>query len=378
MEFIDLQAQYKVLETEIEEGIQRVLSHGKFILGPEVAEFEESFASYIGRKYCVSCANGTDALQLAYMAYGIGTGDAVFCPDVTFISSVEPAYMLGATPVFCDIEPDTYNLSPESLERQVKAVMKEGRLCPKAVVAVDFLGNPVKMKEIGRICKLYGLLLIEDAAQGIGAEYKGRRCGSFGDIATTSFFPAKPLGCYGDGGAILTDDEKIAAVCRSIRVHGKGPGGKYDNVRVGMNSRLDTIQAAILKVKLQALAAYEMERRQQVAHRYNTAFAGRFTTPFVEAGCISNYAQYALLADAQQERDAIKEYITKQKQIPSLVYYPTPQHELPVFRGLPSYGETFDNAKMYCSRTFSLPMHPYLGEKEQQYITDALLKFTGD
>lgn len=375
MEFIDLRAQYKLLETDIQKNIQAVLEHGKFILGPEVAEFEKTFASYIGRKYCVTCANGTDALQLAYMAYGVGAGDAVFCPDVTFISSVEPAYMLGATPVFCDIEADTYNLSPESLERQILAVKKEGKLRPRAVVAVDFLGNPAKMEEIDELCKAYNLLLIEDAAQGIGAEYKGKRCGSFGTIATTSFFPAKPLGCYGDGGAVLTDDEAVAALCRSIRVHGKGPGGKYDNVRVGMNSRLDTLQAAVLKVKLHALAAYEMQQRQQVAQRYDTAFAGRFTTPYVEPGCRSNYAQYALLADSQAKRDAVRDYITNQKEIPSLVYYPTPQHALPVFQNLSCYGETFENAQMYCERTFSLPMHPYLEEGEQQRVIDAVLNF---
>ena len=227
MQFIDLKAQYQALKTEINENIQAVLDDGRYIGGPQVKELEEKLAAYVGRKHCISCANGTDALQVAYMVYGIGEGDAVFCPDITFISSTEPSKMLGAASVFCDIQPDTYNLCPESLERQIKAVLAEGKLTPKAVVAVDILGNPCDYDAIIPICEKYGLILIEDAAQSFGASYKGKKCCAFGQIATTSFFPAKPLGCYGDGGAIFVDDDELANVIRSICVHGKGPRGKY-------------------------------------------------------------------------------------------------------------------------------------------------------
>ena len=373
MQFIDLKAQYRALKTEIDEQIQAVLEAGQFISGPQVKELEQKLADFVGRKHCITCANGTDALQIAYMVYGIGEGDAVFCPDITFISSTEPSKMFGATSVFCDIQPDTYNLCPESLERQIQAVLAEGKLKPKAVVAVDILGNPCDFDAIAPICEKYGLILIEDAAQSFGASYKGKKCCAFGQIATTSFFPAKPLGCYGDGGAIFVDDDEMANVIRSICVHGKGPKGKYDNVRVGMNSRLDTLQAAILLPKFQALAEYEVDDRQTVANRYNDAFAKHFTTPFVQEKCVSVYAQYAILAKDTATRDQVIAHL-KEKNIPNMIYYPTPQHALPVFRDEPTYGETFQNANDYCARTLSLPMHPYLGAEEQQTVIDAVLE----
>ena len=373
MQFIDLKAQYQALKAEINENIQAVLDDGRYIGGPQVKELEEKLAEYVGRKHCISCANGTDALQIAYMVYGIGEGDAVFCPDITFISSTEPSKMLGATSVFCDIQPDTYNLCPVSLERQIQAVLAEGKLTPKAVVAVDILGNPCDYDAIIPICQKYGLILIEDAAQSFGASYKGKKCCAFGQIATTSFFPAKPLGCYGDGGAIFVDDDELASVIRSVCVHGKGPKGKYDNVRVGVNSRLDTLQAAILLPKFKALAGYEVDNRQTVADRYNAAFEAHFTTPFVQEGCQSVYAQYAILAKDTQTRDKVVAHLTEKK-IPNMIYYPTPQHALPVFSSEPGYGERFANADDYCARTLSLPMHPYLGEAEQQTIIDAVLE----
>lgn len=373
MQFIDLKAQYLALKTEIDANINSVLESAHYIGGPEVKELEQKLAEYVGRKHCITCANGTDALQIAYMLYGIGEGDAVFCSDITFISSTEPSKMFGAASVFCDIEPDTYNMSPESLERQIKAVLAEGKLTPKAVVAVDILGNPCDYDKIIPICEKYGLILIEDAAQSFGGSYKGKKCCSFGQIATTSFFPAKPLGCYGDGGAIFMDDDELAAVCRSICVHGKGPKGKYDNVRVGLNSRLDTIQAAILLPKFKALANYEVENRQKVANAYNNAFKNNFTVPFVTEGCQSVYAQYALLAENTEQRDKIIKYLTEHN-IPNMVYYPTPQHMLPVFENEPTYGEEFKNSIDYCNRTFSLPMHPYLEAEEQQMVIDAVLE----
>ncbi len=299
MQLIDLRAQYCALKTEIDANIQRVLNDAQFIGGPFIRELEERLAAFAGRKYCITCANGTDALQIAYMVLGVGPGDAVFCPDMTFIASVEPAKMLGAVPVFCDIQPDTYTISPQSLERQIKAVLAEGKLRPKVVVAVDILGNPCAYEGILALCEKYGLLLIEDAAQSFGASYHGKRCGSFGQIATTSFFPAKPLGCYGDGGAIFLDDSRLDVLCRSLCVHGKGPGGKYDNIRVGMNSRLDALQAAVLLPKLKALEKYELEARQTVAQRYHDAFAGKFVTPFIAERCASPMPQYALLADTR-------------------------------------------------------------------------------
>ena len=373
MQFIDLKAQYQVLKKEINENIQAVLEAGQFIGGEPVKRLEQELAAFVGRKHCITCANGTDALQIAFMIYGIGPNDAVFCPDITFISSTEPAKMFGATSVFCDIRPDTYNLCPQSLERQILAVQAEGKLTPKAVVAVDILGNPCDYDAISAICDRYGLILIEDAAQSFGASYHGKKCGSFGHIATTSFFPAKPLGCYGDGGAIFVDDDETANLIRSICVHGKGPKGKYDNVRVGVNSRLDTIQAAILLPKLKALAEYEIAARQEVAGRYNAAFGETLTVPFVEEDCVSVYAQYALLAPDTQTRDRITARLSEKK-IPNMIYYPTPQHALPVFAGEPTYGETFPVATDYCQRTFSLPMHPYLTEQEQRQVMDGVLE----
>lgn len=373
MQFIDLKTQYNILRTKIDSNIQAVLDSAQFIGGPYVKELEAQLAAFVGRKHCVTCANGTDALQIAFMIAGVGEGDAVFCPDMTFISSTEPAKMFGAASVFCDITPDTYNLCPESLERQIKAVLAGGELTPKAVVAVDILGNPCDYDAIVPICEKYGLTLIEDAAQSFGASYRGRKACSFGHIATTSFFPAKPLGCYGDGGAIFTDDDETDKLCRSLCVHGKGHGGKYDNVRVGMNSRLDNLQAAILLPKLKALGDYEMDRRQTVAGRYSAAFAGKFVTPFVAEGCVSAWAQYALLAEDTAQRERIVAHLTE-KGIPNMVYYPTPQHALPVFRDEPAYGEMFRNADDYCTRTFSLPMHPYLEEAEQKQVIEAVLE----
>lgn len=373
MEFIDLKAQYAALKAEIDESIHQVLREARFIGGPQVAELEKMLADFTGRKYCISCANGTDALQIAFMSIGVGAGDAVFCPDMTFVSSTEPAKMLGATSVFCDIRPDTYVIDVESLKKQVEAVIAEGKFVPKCVVAVDILGNPADYDELETLCEEYGLTLIEDAAQSFGALYKGVRCAKFGKIAATSFFPAKPLGCYGDGGAVFTDDDAIAARCRQLCVHGKGARGKYDNVIVGMNSRLDTLQAAILIPKFNALKEYEIDNRQRVAERYNEAFMGVFQTPYVSPQNVSVYAQYALLAESRNMRDSITAYLSDNG-IPNMIYYPTPQHQLPVFAEEPHYEESFKNAIDYCSRTFSLPMHPYLDSNTQNEIISAVFE----
>lgn len=373
MQFIDLKAQYTALKTEINANIQSVLDTATFIGGPFVNELETQLATFTGRKHCITCANGTDALQIAYMVLGIGAGDAVFCPDITFISSTEPSAMFGAASVFCDILPDSYCLDPASLERQIQAVIAEGKRTPKAVVAVDILGNPCDYETICALCKKYNLTLIEDAAQSFGASYKGKKCGAFGHIATTSFFPAKPLGCYGDGGAIFTDDDEIDALCRSICVHGKGPRGKYDNMRIGINSRLDAIQAAVLLPKLKALGEYEIDARQTVAGRYNAAFTGKFVTPYIAQGVTSAYAQYALLAKDTAQRDTVIAHLNE-KGIPNMLYYPTPQHALPVFADESVYGETFQNANDYCARTFSLPMHPYQTAEDAQAVIESVLE----
>lgn len=373
MQFIDLKAQYGALKTEIDANIQDVLDSAQFIGGKYVKELEAQLAAFTGRRHCITCANGTDALQVAFMALGVGEGDAVFCTDVTFVSSTEPAKMLGATPIFCDVDPKTYNMDAASLEKQIKAVLAEGKLTPKAVVIVDIYGNPADYDALLIVCEKYGLPVIEDAAQAFGASYKGRRAGSFGIIATTSFFPAKPLGCYGDGGAVFVDDDELDALCRQLCIHGKGPRGKYDNVIVGMNSRLDNLQAAILLPKLKALGDYEIDARQDVARRYNDAFAGKLQTPFVQENCQSVYAQYVVLAKDTARRDKIIAHLTEKK-IPNMIYYPYPQHVLPVFESEPHYGERFENSLDYCARTFSLPMHPYLSEEEQQKIIDAVLE----
>ena len=373
MQFIDLKAQYQALKHEIDTNIQNVLNNAAFIGGDYIKELEKELAEFVDRKYCITCGNGTDALQLAYMMLNIGKDDAVFCPDITFVSSMEPAKMFGATPVFCDVEADTYNLRPKSLEKQIKAVLAEGRLTPKAVVAVDILGNPADYDEIIPICEKYHLLLIEDAAQSFGASYKGQHCGHFGKIAITSFFPAKPLGCYGDGGAVFVDDDELDKLCRSLCIHGKGQKGKYDNERIGMNSRLDNLQAAVLLPKLKALKVYEMDDRQKVAGRYSAALANKLKTPFVAQDCVSAWAQYAVLAKDTEQRDQIVAYL-REKGIPAMIYYPTPQHALPVFEKENPYAENFKNSNDYCARTFSLPMSPYLTEEDQDTVIDAVLE----
>lgn len=370
MEFIDLKAQYNALRTEIDANIRQVLSSTHFILGEEEKEFEKKLAEYVGVKHVIGCSDGTAALQLIYMAYGIGRGDAVFCPDMTFVASVEPACLLGATPIFCDIDVKTYNIDVESLERQIKAVIKEGKLKPKAVVAVDFIGNPADYAKIRKVTEQYGLLLIEDAAQGIGASVNGVKCGALGDIAATSFFPSKPLGCYGDGGAVFTNDDKVDELLRSIRVHGKGIS-KYDNQRIGINARLDTIQAAVMLPKLRVLDD-EIKTRQKLADTYNKAFAGKFQIPYVEKNMISAYAQYALLAEDEAYRNYCMDLL-KKNQIPTLVYYPVPLHKMKVFEGCFMGNENFENTIFYAERTFSLPFSAYLKEEDQEQVIDVLL-----
>ena len=358
MQFIDLAAQYQHLKTKIDARIQAVLDHGQYIMGPEVGELEQQLAEYVGVKHAITCANGTDALTLAMMALDIKQGDAVFCPTFTFFATAETIAFQHATPIFVDSDEATFNLSPADLEQKIQAVIRDGQLMPKAIVAVDLFGLPANYPAITRIAKQYNLQIIEDAAQGFGGEINGRRAGSFGDIATTSFFPAKPLGCYGDGGAVFTDNDKCAELVKSYRVHGKG-ADKYDNVRIGMNSRLDTIQAAILLEKLAAFPA-ELVQRNIAANDYQLALDNCYQTPKIPEGYLSSWAQYTLV---DGNRDAIvADY--KSKGIPSVIYYGTCMHQQTAFRVLGYSDSDFPIASRLAKLVFSLPMHGYLDVKK--------------
>ncbi|WP_350314691.1 DegT/DnrJ/EryC1/StrS family aminotransferase [Pseudoalteromonas sp. TB43-MNA-CIBAN-0091] len=354
MQFIDLAAQYKHLKTKIDKRIQDVLDHGKYIMGPEVQELEEKLAEYVGVKHAITCANGTDALTLAMMVLNIEKGDAVFCPTFTFFATAEVIAYEGATPVFVDSDEATFNICPVDLEKRIQATIAEGKLTPKAIIAVDLFGLPANYPEIQKIADKYNLKLVEDAAQGFGGSINDKKAGSFGDIATTSFFPAKPLGCYGDGGAIFTNNDEYAELIKSYRVHGKG-SDKYDNVRIGMNSRLDTIQAAILLEKLAEFPT-ELINRNKAAVNYERTLAGKYKTPQVPKGYISSWAQYTLVSD---NRDAdMAKY--KTQGIPTMIYYGTCMHQQTAFKQLSCTDEAFPVASKLAGSVFSLPMHPYL------------------
>ena len=374
VEFIDLKSQYFKYKKEIDESIFKVLGNADYILGEEVEQFEKEIAEYVGRKYAVACSDGTSALQLIYMAYNIGEGDAVFCPDMTFIASVEPACLLGATPVFCDIDGESYNISVDCLEKQIKKVISDGKLKPRAIVAVDFIGNPIDYHALKSIAEKYDLLLIEDAAQGIGAVYNGKKCGTLGDISATSFFPSKPLGCYGDGGAVFTDDENIYKLLKSIRVHGKGKT-KYDNIHIGVNSRLDTIQAAILRVKLKYLDR-EIEKRQEIAKEYSSKLEEYVKVPVINHNNISAYAQYVIVLESMKQRNELMEYL-KGKNIPTIQYYPNPLHKLPVFSNVNCYGETYECSSWYGECSLGIPFSAFLKSEDQQYIIKSIIEKIG-
>jgi dTDP-4-amino-4,6-dideoxygalactose transaminase len=330
------------------------LDHGNYIMGPEVEELETKLAEYVGVKHCISCANGTDALQLAIMVLDIKQGDAVFCPTFTFFATAEVIAYAGATPIFVDSDERTFNICPQDLESRIQKVIAEGKLLPKAIIAVDLFGLPANYPELERLSKKYNLILIEDAAQGFGGEINGRRAGSFGDIATTSFFPAKPLGCYGDGGAIFTNSDEYAALFRSYRVHGKGKD-KYDNVRIGINSRLDTIQAAILLEKLAEFPT-ELIARNKAAEQYNKSLADKYITPLVPEGYLSSWAQYTVISENRDEEMA--RY--KEKGVPTMIYYGTCMHQQTAFSHLGYEDTQFPIASKLAKCVFSLPMHGYI------------------
>lgn len=374
MEFRDLKKQYEVLKSQIDAAIADVVTSSHFISGPQVAALEQKLAAYVGVKHCITCGNGTDALTLALMAWNIGVGDAVFVPDFTFFSSGEcPAYE-GATPIFVDVDPHTYNMDPDKLQQAIEKVRAEGEYTPKAVVAVDLFGQPADYDRILPLCKQYGLLLLEDGAQGFGGSLHGKKACSFGDIGTTSFFPAKPLGCYGDGGAIFTDNDEWAALIRSLAVHGKSGQDKYNNVRLGMNSRLDTLQAAVLDVKFEAFRSHELEDVNQAAAWYTEALKdSNLILPAVEPDFVSSWAQYTVQLPVGTDRAAIQSAL-KAKGIPTMVYYTKPMHQQGAFVGTRSAVADCPKTEQLCKRVLSLPLHPYMDNEQVYEVANALMR----
>ncbi|MGN0360674.1 MAG: DegT/DnrJ/EryC1/StrS family aminotransferase [Hominisplanchenecus sp.] len=373
MQFRDLKAQYQALKTDIDRAITQVITDSNYISGRQVAELEQSLAEYVGVKHCITCANGTDALTLALMTWGIGEGDAVFVPDFTFFSSGEVVSFEGARPVFVDVEEDTFNMSPESLERAIVQTIAEGTAVPRAIVAVDLFGQPANYDKIREIADRYSLRILEDAAQGFGGSLHGKMACSFGDISTTSFFPAKPLGCYGDGGAVFTDDDAAADYLRSIRIHGKGTC-KYDNVRIGMNSRLDTLQAAVLQVKLEAFRKYELQDVNAAAKEYTRLLKDLVKTPVVKDGYYSSWAQYTIQLADRETREGLQTYL-KEKGIPSMVYYPKAMHRQEAFAQVPSDDRDFPNTLRLCDRVLALPLHPYMKQEEIRLVADSIREY---
>ncbi len=372
MQFRDLKKQYQVLKNDIDAGIAEVLASAQFISGPQVKALEAQLAEYVGVKHCITCANGTDAITLAMMAWGVKEGDAVFVPDFTFFSSGECPAFEGATPVYVDVDERTFNLDPVKLEEAIIKVKEEGRYTPKAVVAVDLFGLPADYTRIRPVCEKYGLLLMEDAAQGFGGSINGKMACSFGDISTTSFFPAKPLGCYGDGGAVFTDNDEWAEYLRSICVHGKSANDKYNNIRIGMNSRLDTLQAAILMPKLKAFADYELDDVNKAADMYMEALkdAG-LTLPLVPEGFRSSWAQFTTQLPADIVRADLQAAL-KAKGIPTMVYYPKPMHLQGAFEGTYSAEADCPVTERLCATVLSLPMHPYLTQEDVNEVVSAI------
>lgn len=372
MQFRDLKAQYQALKSEIDAGIQGVIDSTAFILGKPVMELENKLAEYVGRKHCVGCANGTDALQLALMIWGIGPGDAVFTSDFTYFASAGTTSILGGTPILVDIDLTTFNMSPEALEEQIKRVIAEGKLIPKAIVPVDLFGQPADYDKILPIAEEYGLKVLEDAAQGFGGNIRGKMAGSFGDISTTSFFPAKPLGCYGDGGAIFTDDDDVDARLRSMRAQGKSPTDKYDNREIGMNSRLDTIQAAILLPKFKAFVDYELDAVNKVANWYTERLKDQYVTPIVKDGFYSSWAQYSILMQDKETRDAMQQKL-KAEGVPSMIYYPRGLHQQEAYRWMKLPDEWYPNTMEATKRILALPMHPYMTEDMVEQVTTTMI-----
>jgi UDP-2-acetamido-2-deoxy-ribo-hexuluronate aminotransferase len=367
--FIDLKAQQQAIYPQIMERIQKVLAHGQYIMGPEIKELETKLADYVGVKHALSCSSGTDALLMSLMAYGVGSGDAIFTTPFTFIATAEVIQLLGATPVFVDIDPKTFNIDPDALAAAMANLGRNpqtANLGPKGIIPVDLFGQAADYDRINKIARQHGFFVLEDAAQSFGATYRGKRACSLADVAAASFFPAKPLGCYGDGGAVFTDDDELASTMRSIRVHGQG-NHKYDNVRIGINGRLDTLQAAILLAKLEVFDQ-EVAARQEVARRYSEALKDVVTVPYVAPEATSVWAQYSVLSDHREDLQAK----LKAAGIPNAIYYPLPLHLQGAFAHLGHKPGDFPVSEQVAQRIFSLPMHSYLRAQDQGKIAEIL------
>jgi dTDP-4-amino-4,6-dideoxygalactose transaminase len=365
--FIDVGAQRRRLGRAIDDAIARVTAHCQFLGGPEVAQFEGSLSAFCGSRYAVSCASGTDALMLVLMARGIGAGDAVLCPAFTFCATAEVVVLLGATPVFSDVDPVTFNLDPSSLIRAIATAKRQG-LKPKAVIPVDLFGQPADHDAIAAVAKSEGLFVLDDAAQGLGAAYKGRKLGSIAPATATSFFPAKPLGCYGDGGAVLTDDSALVETLKSLRMHGQG-ADRYDNVRIGMTSRLDTIQAAVLIEKLKIFPE-EIDARNRVAARYGEGLRDVAVVPALPDDVTSVWAQYTIRVRPEQRDPLVADL--KAQGIPTGIYYPKPLHRLDAYRHFPVVDNGIPVTDRLAEEVVSLPMHGYLDQAIQDRIIDAV------
>lgn len=374
MQFRDLKAQYLEIKTDMDAAIAQVLENNNFISGEQVFELENTLKKYVGVKHCITCANGTDALALALMAWKIEKNDAVFVPDFTFFASGEVVALAGAVPVFVDVDKDTYNISPEGLERTILKVKQEGILRPRVIVAVDLFGQPADYGKIRKIADKYGLLILEDGAQGFGGSIGNKRACSFGDISTTSFFPAKPLGCYGDGGAVFTDNDGWADLIRSLRVHGKGKN-KYDNIRIGINSRLDTLQAAVLLTKFPGFVSRELEAVNEAADMYTTLLRGAASTPVIKEGFYSSWAQYTIQLRDKKQRDDLQIYL-KENGVPSMIYYPKAMHRQEAFANIPSVDSDFPNTMQLCDTVLSLPLHPYMASADISFVANLIRNFS--
>jgi dTDP-4-amino-4,6-dideoxygalactose transaminase len=363
--FIDLEAQQARIRDQLDVALDRVLAHGQYIMGPEVGDLEAALSAFCGAPHTVACASGTDALALALMAFGVRRGDAILIPTFTFAATAEVVPLLGAVPVFVDVHADSFNLDPESLEAGTSAARRAG-LRPVGIIAVDLFGQPADYDAIHQVAEAHGLWVVADAAQSFGASWRDRKVGTLAKLTTTSFFPAKPLGCYGDGGAVFTDDPQLAAVIRSLRVHGQGED-KYDNVRIGMNARLDTVQAAILLAKLEIFAD-EIEARQRAAARYEALLAGVVATPCLREGASSTWAQYTVRSP---DRDGLRKRLATSG-IPTAVYYSRPLHRQTAYRDFPTAAGGCPIAERIATEVLSLPMHAYLDAATQEKIAVAV------
>ncbi len=362
MQFRDLKKQYQILKSEIDTSLLDAVASGAYIMGKPVKDLEKSLAEYVGVKHCLACGNGTDALTLALKVWGVKSGDAVFVPDFTFFASAEVISLEGATPVFVDVDADTFNMNAAALETAIEQTIQEGTLTPKVIITVDLFGLPADYYAVRAIADKYNLYILEDAAQGFGGDIRGKKACSLGDISTTSFFPAKPLGCYGDGGAVFTDNDEWAVVLDSLRVHGKG-SFKYDNVRIGVNSRLDTLQAAILIPKFEAFKKYELNDINEAADMYTALLKDVVKTPVIPEGYYSSWAQYTLTLENREQRDGLQAYL-KEQGIPTMVYYPKPLHKQTAYADLNYPAGSSPVTQKLSDCVLSLPIHPYITEDD--------------